>query len=127
MSNYIISFLTLLKWGLDFLIDHLFFHHRMLHLQEACDGLGRKWWRKPANDEEVECAVCLSKIEDDDETRELRCDHLFHKNCLDSWLAHRHTTCPLCRDNLVVPLPLPLPLPPKINPYCQIQNWVVVL
>lgn len=119
MLKYIVSFLTLLKWALSFLINHLFFHHRMLHRQElSCDGIGMKWFqgRKLAyDDEDMECSVCLSKIEDDDETRELRCDHLFHKNCLDRWVAHRHSTCPLCRDDLVS-------LPPNINPYCQFQS-----
>ncbi|PWA57389.1 Zinc finger, RING/FYVE/PHD-type [Artemisia annua] len=110
--SYIVSFLTLLKWALDFLINHLFFHHRVLQQRDTCYGLGMKRFN---SEEEVECAVCLSKIEDDDETRELRCDHLFHINCLDRWLAHGHTTCPLCRDDLV-------PSPPNINPYCHIQT-----
>lgn len=120
MSNHIVSFLAIAKWALDFLINHLFFHHRKFHLQETCEEHGIKWFngRKPASyDEEVECAVCLNKIEDDDETRELRCNHHFHKTCLDSWLAHRHTTCPLCRDNLM--------LSPKINYDYSFCNMVI--
>ncbi|KAI3719938.1 hypothetical protein L6452_20844 [Arctium lappa] len=54
-------------------------------------------------EEEIQCAICLSKVEDDDEIRELRCDHFFHRNCLDMWFSYRQATCPLCRDNLVVP------------------------
>lgn len=112
--SYIVSFLTLLKWALDFLINHMFFHHRVLQQQkETYYGLGMKRFNY---DEEVECAVCLRKIEDDDETRELRCDHLFHISCLDSWFSHRHTTCPLCRDDLV-------PSPPNISSYFHIQTW----
>ncbi|KAK8522732.1 hypothetical protein V6N12_056432 [Hibiscus sabdariffa] len=49
-------------------------------------------------DEEVICAVCLCEIADDDEMRELRCDHLFHKVCLDRWLGYSYSsTCPVCR------------------------------
>ena len=46
---------------------------------------------------EEECVVCLCKIE---EGEEIRCDHLFHRICLDRWLQYKHTTCPLCRGSL---------------------------
>ncbi|XP_062150103.1 uncharacterized protein LOC133858646 [Alnus glutinosa] len=52
---------------------------------------------------EVECAVCLCKIENGDEIRELRCDHLFHRVCLDRWLGYKNLSCPLCRDSLAHP------------------------
>nr|DAD31619.1 TPA_asm: hypothetical protein HUJ06_010470 [Nelumbo nucifera] len=51
-------------------------------------------------EKEVECAVCLCKIEEGEEMGDLRCDHLFHKVCLDRWLGHGHATCPLCRGSL---------------------------
>jgi E3 ubiquitin-protein ligase RHA2 len=48
------------------------------------------------------CVFCLSGIEDDDEVRVLRCLHLFHRTCLDRWLAARPAaTCPLCRGKLL--------------------------
>ncbi|CAA7395147.1 unnamed protein product [Spirodela intermedia] len=48
----------------------------------------------------LECAVCLSEFEDDDTLRLLpKCDHVFHPDCIDLWLAS-HTTCPVCRTNL---------------------------
>eukprot|EP01018_Ginkgo_biloba_P025213 Gb_30879 [translate_table: standard] len=53
------------------------------------------------NGNTVECSVCLSKFEDGDETRELPCCHFFHMTCLDKWLEHQQTTCPLCRSSLV--------------------------
>ncbi|KAL8533488.1 hypothetical protein ACS0TY_009766 [Phlomoides rotata] len=52
------------------------------------------------SDETVECAVCLCRIDEGDEMRELRCDHLFHKVCLDRWLGYGQGTCPLCRGNV---------------------------
>ncbi|KAE8677719.1 putative excision repair cross-complementing 1 ercc1 [Hibiscus syriacus] len=49
----------------------------------------------------LECAVCLNEFEDDETLRLIpKCDHVFHPECIDSWLAS-HTTCPVCRANLV--------------------------
>lgn len=49
----------------------------------------------------MDCAVCLSEFEDDNELVRLlpRCGHLFHADCITAWLAS-HVTCPVCRDNL---------------------------
>ncbi|CAN6581991.1 unnamed protein product [Malus baccata var. baccata] len=51
--------------------------------------------------EELECAVCLNEFEDDEMLRLIpKCDHVFHTDCIDVWLMS-HTTCPVCRANLV--------------------------
>ncbi|KAH7440823.1 hypothetical protein KP509_03G012300 [Ceratopteris richardii] len=51
---------------------------------------------------EVECPICLSEYEEGQEIRVLReCKHAYHKHCLDGWLEHHHTTCPLCRSWMV--------------------------
>ncbi|KAF5204005.1 E3 ubiquitin-protein ligase atl6-like [Thalictrum thalictroides] len=48
----------------------------------------------------LECAVCLNEFEDDETLRLLpKCDHVFHPECIDAWLAS-HVTCPVCRANL---------------------------
>ncbi|KAI9086819.1 hypothetical protein K1719_031413 [Acacia pycnantha] len=45
----------------------------------------------------MECAVCLSSLEDGEEARLLpNCKHVFHVACIDQWLAS-HSTCPICR------------------------------
>ena len=49
----------------------------------------------------IECAVCLSDFEDEDQLRLLpKCGHVFHPDCIDMWF-HSHSTCPLCRASLV--------------------------
>jgi len=45
--------------------------------------------------EEV-CSICWEKF---DKARCLPCGHLFHQNCLQSWLE-QDTTCPICRLSL---------------------------
>lgn len=48
-------------------------------------------------EEEVECAVCLSELGDGEVGRLLpECKHGFHVDCIDMWLLC-HSTCPLCR------------------------------
>ncbi|XP_054803548.1 E3 ubiquitin-protein ligase ATL6-like [Prosopis cineraria] len=49
----------------------------------------------------LECAVCLNEFEDSETLRLMpKCDHVFHPDCIDEWLAS-HTTCPVCRADLV--------------------------
>ncbi|KAI8540844.1 hypothetical protein RHMOL_Rhmol08G0016400 [Rhododendron molle] len=49
---------------------------------------------------ELSCAVCVSEFEDSERLRWLpKCDHVFHPECIDLWLAS-HSTCPICRANL---------------------------
>ncbi|KAK7290870.1 hypothetical protein RIF29_05611 [Crotalaria pallida] len=48
----------------------------------------------------VECAVCLSALEDEEMVRLLpNCKHTFHVGCIDTWLAS-HSTCPICRTKV---------------------------
>eukprot|EP00252_Welwitschia_mirabilis_P024122 TRINITY_DN7034_c0_g1_i1.p1 TRINITY_DN7034_c0_g1~~TRINITY_DN7034_c0_g1_i1.p1 ORF type:complete len:490 (+),score=-23.63 TRINITY_DN7034_c0_g1_i1:251-1720(+) len=56
---------------------------------------------KTHNKEITECAVCLNDFEDEEQLRLLpKCGHAFHPECIDMWLFS-HTTCPVCRTNLV--------------------------
>ena len=45
--------------------------------------------------------MCLNEFEETETLRLIpKCDHVFHPECIDEWLA-THTTCPVCRANLV--------------------------
>ncbi|KAF7130453.1 hypothetical protein RHSIM_Rhsim10G0155700 [Rhododendron simsii] len=47
----------------------------------------------------VECAVCLSKLEKGKKIRNLKCNHTFHKVCVNIWLQQDSVvTCPICRS-----------------------------
>jgi hypothetical protein len=41
------------------------------------------------------CAVCLSDFGWGDTMRQLPCEHLFHRHCIDKWLK-KNKVCPLC-------------------------------
>lgn len=46
------------------------------------------------------CAVCLSKIRPDQDLVEvIHCKHVFHTDCITSWLA-KGTQCPICRYDI---------------------------
>ncbi|WOG91776.1 hypothetical protein DCAR_0311027 [Daucus carota subsp. sativus] len=51
----------------------------------------------------IECAVCLSNLEDGELIRILpNCDHNFHVACIDTWLS-TNSTCPVCRSAVEPP------------------------
>lgn len=49
----------------------------------------------------VECRVCLSEFEEGEKVRSLKCNHTFHRDCLDKWLQQNWATCPLCRKHVL--------------------------
>ncbi|PIA65252.1 hypothetical protein AQUCO_00100616v1 [Aquilegia coerulea] len=46
--------------------------------------------------EDAVCCICLAKYADNDELRELPCNHFFHMECVDKWLKI-NALCPLCK------------------------------
>ncbi|XP_066318213.1 RING-H2 finger protein ATL39-like [Miscanthus floridulus] len=60
-------------------------------------------------DSPMECAVCLSAMQDGDTVRALPgCRHAFHVACVDAWLCAR-ATCPVCRARPALPPPQQAP------------------
>ncbi|XP_016441637.1 putative RING-H2 finger protein ATL53 [Nicotiana tabacum] len=56
------------------------------------------------NNDDIECAVCLSDIEEGEEVKQLpRCNHSFHASCIDMWL-YSHLDCPMCRSPVEQPV-----------------------
>lgn len=108
LRNYLFSLLSIvstLKWGCNFMLRFCLFPYQIPAATIAGDDfkLGTRNYNcnKHDENEDVECAICLCKIDEDDEIRELRCDHLFHKVCLDRWVGYRRSTCPICRSSLI--------------------------
>ena len=46
----------------------------------------------------TECTICLLDYKEETKT-ETECNHIFHQECLDTWLQTNYT-CPLCRTEL---------------------------
>jgi len=49
------------------------------------------------NEDGVTCTICIMDIEDGDRVGVLECNHLFHSDCLKSWIK-RKNVCPLCQS-----------------------------
>jgi len=48
---------------------------------------------------EPSCPICLTDFKPEDGLRVLPCEHYFHKECVDGWLAV-NKTCPSCRGGI---------------------------
>ena len=49
----------------------------------------------------TDCAVCLAEFEQEEEVRELECEHIFHHECIYDWfMKAKSAACPLCRNQL---------------------------
>jgi len=53
----------------------------------------------------MDCSICLESIESIESLEspilKTRCEHIFHKNCINKWIDSFHWRCPLCRGQLV--------------------------
>ena len=47
-------------------------------------------------DQKTQCSVCWEDFSLDEMVNQLRCEHIFHKDCIKPWLE-LHATCPVCR------------------------------
>ena len=50
--------------------------------------------------EPVSCSICLGDVEKDNEYYKIKCNHIFHKKCLEKWLEEYNYLCPVCRTEL---------------------------
>ncbi|GAA0155159.1 hypothetical protein LIER_12947 [Lithospermum erythrorhizon] len=105
LYTYTILIVRQLKLAWDCLF-HLSFAHSY-NLDERGDFMaGVRYYEREddcSSSPSIKCSVCLSEIEEGDEVRQLSCDHLFHRECLDRWLGYGNVTCPLCRSCVKMP------------------------
>ncbi|TYJ48954.1 hypothetical protein E1A91_A01G100800v1 [Gossypium mustelinum] len=130
LGKYLVSLLSMfsvVKWAWHLLIRYCLFPYQIpapIGGEDFKLGCRNYSCKQGAGDdeEEVECAICLCKIDEDDEIPELRCDHVFHKVCLDRWVGYRRSTCPLCRTSLTAPRQLVSGMEVLLFKYCCLDD-----
>jgi hypothetical protein len=45
----------------------------------------------------VECLICLDNFEENETLIKIKCNHIFHCNCIKNWLCEESNKCPVCR------------------------------
>jgi hypothetical protein len=46
------------------------------------------------------CSICLEEYIDDRKMSRLKCDHIYHKECIMKWIKNNNE-CPLCRAEVI--------------------------
>ena len=54
-----------------------------------------------SNNNNNKCVICLSEFEIGDQVSALPCAHVFHTECIASWLR-KHCQCPVCKFNITL-------------------------
>jgi len=50
-------------------------------------------------DKEVDCLICLDKLEEEEDISRIGCGHFFHPKCLIEWIKKKNV-CPICNQNI---------------------------
>ena len=46
------------------------------------------------------CIICQENYKNEDNIIQLKCNHIFHKECLENWLLNYNCVCPICRRKI---------------------------
>ncbi len=76
------------------------------------------------------CPICLTKMKAN--TKTLTCQHIFHKECIESWEL-QNNTCPICRSQIdpdfkkvkIITIPIILPPLPNTVDYSSQRSYVI--
>ena len=47
------------------------------------------------------CVVCQYEFKNGEEVTKLSCGHLFHSDCVDTWLS-KNKVCPMCHKEIII-------------------------
>jgi len=78
--------------------------NRVYQLKKYCYSCSEKDISKYIDNYETkegdgECPICFCEYEPNIKVSKLRCDHIFHSNCIQKWFKSSGT-CPMCRNNV---------------------------
>ncbi len=70
--------------------------------QQQINNLGEEIYNSQIklNESTNQCIICLSEFENGEKIRYLKCNHFFHKDCIDNWLQLQKK-CPTCNQEII--------------------------
>jgi len=48
------------------------------------------------------CIICLEEFNIDKAITTLECNHSYHLECINDWFKNKKTTCPCCKENILI-------------------------
>eukprot|EP01016_Furgasonia_blochmanni_P009967 TRINITY_DN1417_c0_g1_i4.p1 TRINITY_DN1417_c0_g1~~TRINITY_DN1417_c0_g1_i4.p1 ORF type:complete len:198 (-),score=11.48 TRINITY_DN1417_c0_g1_i4:285-878(-) len=88
--------------GIENILQYLMEHdnnYRSPASREIVETLPYLKYQKEVNGNMEECTVCREEFKEAEEVREMPCKHIFHGECLLTWLREKNS-CPTCRYEL---------------------------
>jgi len=55
---------------------------------------------KISNDMDIKCMICIEEMNENEEYFNIECKHIFHKECLETYLRNYNHICPICRKEI---------------------------
>jgi hypothetical protein len=49
--------------------------------------------------DQVQCVICFEDLKTN--FRQLPCEHVFHKQCIDTWILDQKGNCPICNHVVI--------------------------
>lgn len=59
---------------------------------------------------EIICTICIEEFKENEEIYQIKCNHIYHIDCLDSWITTKgdNVKCPNCNENIFETIKEPL-------------------
>lgn len=68
--------------------------------QEIINNIGiTNYSQEIYSEHDPTCAICQEDYIENENIRELPCEHLFHQDCIDEWFSE-NVSCPICRKDI---------------------------
>ena len=67
--------------------------------QDKIKKIPTKPFRKALFDDNLDCIICMENFEENEIVKQLRCGHIFHRDCIDKWLE-KQKNCPFCKSEV---------------------------
>jgi hypothetical protein len=68
--------------------------------EEQFNNLKHDSYKNLCCNELKECPICIQEFDLEDDSTIIKCNHIFHSNCIKIWLCEESNKCPICRVDI---------------------------